>query len=96
MGLQKDYAKFCYFLCEWDIRAKSVHYSKKNWLLHKSHTPGTKNVAHKSLVDPCKVVLTPLQIKLDLMKNFVKVLNRNGPACSFLCEKFSRYSTEED
>jgi hypothetical protein len=25
MGLQKAFTKFCYFLCEWDIRAKSVY-----------------------------------------------------------------------
>jgi hypothetical protein len=28
------------------------------------------------------------------MKNFVKALDRNGPAFSFLCEKFPRLSTE--
>jgi hypothetical protein len=27
------------------------------------------------------------------MKNFVKALERNGPAFSFLCEKFPRLST---
>jgi hypothetical protein len=29
------------------------------------------------------------------MKNFVKALDRNGPAFSFLCEKFPRLSTEK-
>jgi hypothetical protein len=28
------------------------------------------------------------------MKNFVKALDRNGPAFSILCEKFPRLSTE--
>jgi hypothetical protein len=60
IGLQKGYTKFCYFLCEWDIRAKSVHYSKKNWPLHKSHTPGAKNVAHQPLADLHKVLVPPL------------------------------------
>jgi hypothetical protein len=64
------------------------YYSKKNWPLHKSCTPGIKNVAYQPFVDPCKVLLPPLHIKLGLMKNFVKALDRNGLAFSFLCEKF--------
>jgi hypothetical protein len=95
MGLQKDYTKFCCFPCEWDSHARSVHYSKKNLPLCKSHTPGTKNVVQESLVDPCKMLLPPLHIKLGLMKNFMKALDRNGPAFSFLCEKFPRLSTEK-
>ena len=94
MGLQKCYTKFCYFLCESDSHAKSVHYSK-NWALHKSHTPETKNVADQPLADPCKVWLPPLHINLGLMKNFVKALDRNGPAFSFLYEKFPRFSMEK-
>ena len=94
MGLQKGYTKFSYFLCEWDSHAKTVHYSK-NWALHKSHTPGTKNVAHQPLVDACKVLLPPLHIKLGLIKNFMKALDRNGPAILFLCEEFRRLGTEK-
>jgi hypothetical protein len=95
IGLQKGYTKFCYFLCEWYSYAKSVHYSKKNRPLHKSCTSETKNVAHQPLVDPCKVLLSPLYIKFRLMKNFMKALHRSGPAFSFLCEKFPRLSEEK-
>jgi hypothetical protein len=93
MGLQKVYIKFCCFLCEWDSCAKCVHCSK-NWPLRKSHTPGTKNLAYQPLLDPRKVMPT-LHIKFGLMKNFVKALARNGPAFSFLCEKFQRPSKEK-
>ena len=31
-----------------------------------------------SLVDPNKIFLPPLHIKLGLMKNFVKALNKSG------------------
>jgi hypothetical protein len=57
--------------------------------------PGTKIVTHQSLVDPCKMLFPPLQVKLDLMKDFVKALDRNDSAFSFLCEKFPRLSTEK-
>jgi hypothetical protein len=95
MGLQKGYTKFCYFLYEWDSHARSVHCRKKNWPLYKSHAPGTKNVAHQPLVEPCKLLLPPLHINLGLIKNFVKALDRNGPAFSFLYAKFPRLSTEK-
>ena len=57
--------------------------------------PGTKIVAHQPLVDPCKMLLPLLQVKLDLMKDFVKALDRNDLTFSFLCEKFPRLSTEK-
>jgi len=84
MGLQKGYTKFCSVLCIWVSCAKSVYYSKNNWPLHKSHTPGTENIAHLHLVDPHKVLLPPLCIEYGLMKNFM-ALDRNGPtSCSCL------------
>jgi hypothetical protein len=84
MGLHKGYIKFSYFLCKWDSRAKSVHYSKKNWHLRKSHTPGTKNAAHQPLVDPCKVLLAPLHIKLGLMKKFRKGIRQKSASILIL------------
>jgi hypothetical protein len=96
MGLQKGYEKFCCFPCGWDsCHARSVHYSKKNWPQHKSYTPGAKNVAYQPLVDLCKVLLPPWLIKLGLMKSFMKTLDRNGPAFTFLHEKFPRFSLEK-
>jgi hypothetical protein len=68
----------------------------KNWPLCKSYTPGTKQIAHQPLAHPCKVLLPPLHIKLSLIKNVMKALDRNGPAFSFLCEKFPRLSMEKN
>ena len=83
------------YLCEWESHVNSLHYSKKNWPLHTSHTPGTKNVALQHIVDKCKVLLPPLHIKLGLGKNFKQALDKNGPAISFLCEKFPELSMEK-
>ena len=47
---------------------------------------------HKNLVDPTKVYLPPLHIKLGLMKNFVKALDRDGPGFQYLKSKFPRIS----
>lgn len=87
-------AKLCCLLCEWASCVNSLHYSK-NWPLHTSHTPGTKNIALQHIVDNCKVLLPPLHIKLGLGKNFEQTLDQNGPAMYFLWEKFPELSMEK-
>jgi hypothetical protein len=42
-----------------------------------------------SPVDREKILLPPLHIKLGMMKQFVKVLDRNSPCFQYLCTKFS-------
>src|SRR5215469_17587158 len=95
MGHEKVYTKFCCFILKWDGHAKSVHYTKKNLPLCKLHTFATKHIAHQPLVDTCEVLLSPLHIKLRLMKNFVKALDRKRPSFLVLCEKFPRLSMEK-
>ena len=36
MALQLGYTKYCCFLCEWDSRAKTLHYLKRDWSQRKS------------------------------------------------------------
>ena len=40
----------------------------------------------KALVEPLKILLPPLHIKLGIMKQFVKTLP-NGPCFMYLCDK---------
>ena len=51
---------------------------------------GEKNVYFKSLVDPKKVLLPPLHIKLGMMKQFVKALPKDGETFKYLSSKFPR------
>jgi len=90
MGLQLGYTKYCYFLCEWDSRAKTFHYLKRDWPQRKSLKVGEKNVQHPALAEWHKILLPPLHIKLGLMKNFVKAMDRTGSAFKYLAEKFRR------
>ena len=62
------------------------------WPHRQSLQPGMKNVQNNPLVDPQKVLLPPLHIKLGLMKNFVKAINKNGTAFHYLRQKFPRLS----
>lgn len=65
---------------------------KENWPSRDSPVPGQKNVKFDPLVEPVKIILPPPHIKLGLIKNFVKCLNRDGPALQFLKQKFPKLS----
>lgn len=92
LGMQLGYTKHCCFICEWDSRARDVHYVRKDWPLRSNLVPGQKNVLHGPLLDPQNVILPPLHIKLGLMKNFVKAMNKEGKGFKYLTEKFSYVS----
>uniref|UniRef100_W5MRV1 Uncharacterized protein n=1 Tax=Lepisosteus oculatus TaxID=7918 RepID=W5MRV1_LEPOC len=77
LGMQLGYTKYCCFICEWNSHANDSHDTKKDWPLHKHLVSGQESVAHKPLVDPTKIFLSSLHIKLGLMQNFVKAMNKN-------------------
>jgi hypothetical protein len=88
LGLQQGYTKFCCFLCEWDSRAKTSHYKRRDWPSQQSLEPGTKNVQLLPLVESSNILLPPLHIKLGLMKNLVLAMDQTRPAFRYLTEKF--------
>jgi len=92
MGLQLGHTKYCCFLCEWDSRTKTLHFLKTDWPQRKSLKVGKKNVQHAALAEWHKILLPPLNIKLGLMKNFVKAMDRTGSAFKYLAEKSPRLS----
>jgi hypothetical protein len=65
--------------------------SKKQWPKRENITPGKKNVTYKPLIDPKKVYLPPLHIKLGL-KNFVTAMDHDGQGFLYLQRKFPRTS----
>lgn len=95
MGLQSGYTKHSCHLCLWDSRKDEVHYKCKVWPTRTSFTPGIFNVRSKPLVSMESIILPPLHIKLGLMKNFVKALNRDGRAFKYLNQFFPKISTEK-
>jgi hypothetical protein len=80
------------FMCEWDIRARSQHWEQKHRTPGISLEPGSKNILCKSLVDPKKILLPPLHIKLGIMKQFVKALPKTGNFFKYLCKTFPHLS----
>jgi hypothetical protein len=49
-------------------------------------------VVRDSLIDPKKVLIPPLHIKLGLMKQFVKALPKERECFKYLCKKFPSLS----
>ena len=95
LGLQGGYTKYPCFLCLWDSRADDQHYIRQEWPLRQGLEPGLYNVKSPPLVEPNKNLLSPLHIKLGLMKNFVKAMDRKGKGLNFLQQKFPRVSLEK-
>jgi len=72
LGLQQGFTKYCCFICEWDSRTRSLHYSRKDWPARKSLEPGNMNVGNQPLVELSKILLPSTHLKLGLKKKICK------------------------
>ena len=55
------------------------HYTNHKWPTRKSFNVGENNVIATLLVDPKKLLIPLLHVKLGVMKRFVKALEKDGP-----------------
>ena len=94
-GQQSGYIKFRCLFCEWDSRDKKNHWVKRKWPTRVSRTLGQKNITNPALVESSKVILPPLHIKLGLMKQVVKALDKQGLCLKYISEKFPHLSAEK-
>lgn len=94
LGQRSGYTKYLCFTCFRDSRARSSHWTQKNWPA-RNLVLGAKNVINQPLVPREKIILPPLHIKLGLMTQFVKALDQNGQCFKFLSQKFPELSTEK-
>jgi len=92
LGQQGGYMKYPCFMCLWDSRADDQHYVKKDWPERTEFVPGSCSVRQMPLVDPKRILLPPLHIKLGLMKAFVKSLDKDGEAFKYLVQEFPQIS----
>ena len=96
LGQQSGFTKYPCFLCMWDSRDRSQHYIKKDWPARDEMVPGrSNNIVNKPLVDRHKILLPPLRIKLGLIKQFTKALDKDGSCFSYLCHVFPGLSIEK-
>lgn len=95
LGQQSGYTKHPCFICMWDSRAKHLHWELDAWPLRNCLTVGKGNVIREPLVSRDKIILPPLHIKLGIMKQFVKALDKEGDCFKYICRKFSKLSMEK-
>ena len=91
-GLQGGFTKFMCYLCLWDSRNTALHYQQRHWPLRTRHEVGSHNVKHVPLVEPEKLLMPPLHIKLGLIKLFVKRLDPEGEAFQHIQNMFPKLS----
>ena len=92
MGLQGGFTKFPCYLCLWDSRNTALHYHQRSWPLRSSCDIGAHNEKQTPLVNPKKVLMPLLHIKLGLIKQLVKKLNPEGDAFKHIQELFPKLS----
>ena len=95
LGQQSGFTKYPCFLCLWDSRARSQHWEKREWPVREQMDVEEKNIINKPLVDRNKIIFPPLHIKLGLMKQFVKALNKEGNCFEYICRTFPGLSNEK-
>jgi len=93
LGMQTGYTKYCCFLCEWDSRARTMHYIQKEWPKREISILGMKNILRTPLVDASNIILPPLHIKLGLVKNFVKAMDKSGEGFKHIQQLFPKLSS---
>ncbi|KAL6478203.1 hypothetical protein MHYP_G00140380 [Metynnis hypsauchen] len=92
MGLQGGFTKYPCFICLWDSRDTKAHYHRRDWSQRTEFTLGKNNVKWEPLVDPRKVLMPPLHIKLGLIKQFVRALDKESRAFNYLQDLFPKLS----
>ena len=92
---QGGYTKYPCFLCYLNSRAKDKHWIRDLWPARSSLAPGDKNITHKPLVDAKKIILPPLHIKLEMMKQYVKALDHNRDCFSYIFQAFPGLGEEK-
>ena len=96
LGQQSGFTKYPCFLCMWDSRDRDQHYTKKQWPDREELVPcRAKNVINEPLVNKDRILLPPLHIKLGLIKQFTKALNKDGDCFLHMSRVFSGMTTEK-
>ncbi|XP_051524523.1 uncharacterized protein LOC127423891 [Myxocyprinus asiaticus] len=73
-------------------RDTEAHYHRQDWSQRTEFSVGRNNIKWEPLMDPRKVLMPPLHIKLGLMKQFVRALDKESAAFKYLQDFFPKLS----
>ena len=68
---------------------------KKDWPEREDLAVGDKNIINEPLVNRDRIVLPPLHLKLSLMIQFVKALDKDGDCVNYIAKTFPGLSMEK-
>lgn len=88
LGIQQGFVKYPCSDCLWDSRADDQHYKKKTWPKRKLFSTGKNNIVWVPIIDPGRILMPPLHIKLGLKKQFVRGLGLNSMGLKYLIQFF--------
>ncbi|KAL7877007.1 hypothetical protein SRHO_G00036500 [Serrasalmus rhombeus] len=92
LGLTKSNAELLTSrLKQWNLLDESVQVTGQR-KCHQVFSVGKNNVKWEPLVDPRKVLMPPLHIKLGLIKQFVRALDKESRAFNYLQDLFPKLS----
>lgn len=92
IGVKRGFPTHQCFLCKWEGRKRDKHYTNYKWKSRIEYKLGIDSIEHLPLVQPSKIILPPLHIKLGIVANFIKALNRDGEAMACIKKMFSKVS----
>ena len=95
LGQQHGYTKFLSFLCLWDSRNRAQHWTQKEWPAREVLAVGSANIVATALVPRDRIIFPPLHIKLGLVKQFIRALDKNGDCFLYICKVLSGVSYEK-
>ena len=95
LGQQSGFTKQHCFMCEWDSRDRVIHWIKSDWPLRNPLHQVIEIFYILLLLTESNVVLPPLHIKLGLMKQFVKALNKEDMCFKYIQKKFPYMSAKK-
>jgi len=92
VGLQGGFIKFQCCLCLLESRNTALHCKKSSWPPRTSYENRSYNMKQQPLVDAAKILMPPLNIKLGLIKQFVKQVDTEGEAFKQIQELYPKLS----
>lgn len=96
LGQQSGFTKFPCFLCLWDSRDRAQHYIKKEWPIREELLPcRARNIINEPLVNRDRILFPPLHIKLGLIKQFTRALDKDGDCFAYMCQAFPGLTIEK-
>lgn len=91
-GVRGGFAKCMCFLCKWEGRKRSLHYTNHKWPERTLYEVGEDSIDRQPLVSPTKIILPPLHIKLGMIKSFLHKLRPESDAFTELKRIFPKLS----